>query len=408
MTSKVRNGLDQKTVDIIKSTVPVLAEHGEAITKHFYQKMFRDHPELKNIFNQTHQKVGDQPKALAATVYAAAQHIDQLEKILPRVKEIAQKHRSLNVKPEHYPIVGEYLLIAIKDVLGDAATDEIIEAWGKAYGVIADVFIQVEDGMYKETARQDGGWTGFRNFSVMKKVKESDVITSFYLSPADGEAIPTYQPGQYLTIKAEIEGDTYDHLRQYSLSDAPGKEYYRISVKREDGIKDQPAGVVSTWLHNEVEEGDLIPVSAPAGDFQLDLSTRKPLVMLSGGVGFTPLLSMVNTLKEKHPEREVYFIHAARNGSVHAMKEEMTLDGHGKTMFIYENPTSTDIQEKIYDKGGYIDLEWLKRSVPYESEFYFCGPKGFMKAIYQSLRQWGISEEQIHFEFFGPKGSLEA
>ncbi|MGI8313929.1 NO-inducible flavohemoprotein [Halobacillus mangrovi] len=406
MTSKV--GLDQRTVDIIKSTVPVLAEHGEAITKHFYQKMFKDHPELKNIFNQTHQKVGDQPKALADTVYAAAQHIDQLEKILPRVKEIAHKHRSLNVKPEHYPIVGEYLLIAIKDVLGENATDEIIEAWGEAYGIIADVFIQVEDGMYKETAMQEGGWTGFRNFSVMKKVKESDVITSFYLKPADGEAIPSYLPGQYLTIKAQIEGDNYDHLRQYSLSDAPGKDYYRISVKREDSLEEKPAGVVSTWLHQEVQEGDLLPVSAPAGDFHLDLSTKRPLVLMSGGVGFTPLLSMLNTVKENHPERDIYFIHAARNGSVHALKEEMVLGGHGKTMFIYENPNSNDLQEKAYDKGGYIDLEWLKRSVPHESEFYFCGPKGFMKAIYQSLRQWEVPESQIHFEFFGPKGSLEA
>ena len=141
MATETANGLNQETMDIIKATVPVLEEHGTAITSRFYQLMFKDHPELKNIFNQTNQRKGDQPKALANTVYAAAVHIDNLEAILPVVKQIAQKHRALNIKPEHYPIVGKYLLMGIKDVLGDAATDDIIDAWAKAYGVIADVFI---------------------------------------------------------------------------------------------------------------------------------------------------------------------------------------------------------------------------------------------------------------------------
>lgn len=127
-------GLDEQTREIIKATVPVLKEHGEKITKRFYQMMFENHPELKNIFNQTNQREGKQPRALANTVYAVALHIDNLEAILPNVVSIVHKHKSLNIKPEHYPIVGEHLLLAIKDVLGDAATDDIIDAWAKAYG----------------------------------------------------------------------------------------------------------------------------------------------------------------------------------------------------------------------------------------------------------------------------------
>src|SRR5699024_9035684 len=115
------------------------------------------------------------------------------------------KHRSLNIKPHHYPIVGKYLLLAIQDVLQDAATDEIMIAWEEAYGIIADVFIDVERKMYEEVKKDPGGWIDYRDFRVAKKVKESDVITSFYLEPVDGNPFPVHQPGQYITVKAEIE-----------------------------------------------------------------------------------------------------------------------------------------------------------------------------------------------------------
>ena len=141
--------LSKKTIDIIKSTVPVLEVHGVTITSVFYKNMFTNHPELLNIFNHANQSQGRQQVALANMVYAAAQHIDRLEAVLPAVKQVAHKHRSLGVKPEHYPIVGEYLLGAIKEVLGEAATEEIIGAWAEAYGVIAQVFIDIEDDMYE-------------------------------------------------------------------------------------------------------------------------------------------------------------------------------------------------------------------------------------------------------------------
>lgn len=407
MSAQVKQPLSKQTIATVQSTVPVLKEHGEAITSHFYKRLLEDHPELKNVFNQTHQKVGEQPRALANTIYAAALHIDNLEAILPRVKQIAEKHRSLNIRPEHYPIVGEYLLQAIKDVLGEAATDDIIDAWAKAYGVIADVFIGVEADMYKQTAAQPGGWAGYRDFKVVRKVEESEEITSFYLKAIDDQALPAFKPGQYITVKAEIEGEPYDHLRQYSLSDAPGKGYFRISVKREEGREDLPGGIVSTWLHQTVQEGKILPISAPAGDFYLDSDAERPVVLLSGGVGLTPLVSMWKMMQQQAPHWEAYFIHAARNGRVHGLSKEMESDlGNFQTHFIYEQPTAQDVKEQHYDKEGLIDLEWLKSKVPKEASFYFCGPKGFMKAIVASLREWGVPEERIHYEFFGAQGEL--
>lgn len=403
--------LDQKTIDIIKSTVPVLEEHGEQITTVFYKRMFENHPELLNIFNHANQKQGRQQRALAGTVYAAAKYIDNLEMILPVVNQIAHKHRSLGILPEHYPIVGKYLLLGIKEVLGDAATDEIIHAWTEAYGVIADAFISVETEMYDEAASQNGGWKGFRPFIVANRVEESEVITSFYLKPVDGKAIASFKPGQYISIKLEIEGEEFTHIRQYSLSDAPGKDYYRISVKKEAGIE-TPDGKVSNYLHNSVEEGEVLQISAPGGDFFLDTEKDTPVVLLSGGVGLTPMVSMLNTVAELNPEKEVTFIHAAQNGKVHALKEEVAATAAKakvNSVVFYDQPTEEDRQNNSFDVEGYITKEWLKENVDLDqADFYFCGPVPFMKAVNSSLKALGVTEDRIHFEFFGPMASLEA
>ncbi len=403
--------LSEKTIQIIKSTVPVLEKHGVDITKRFYRNMFTAHPELLNIFNHANQSQGRQQTALANVVYAAAQHIDKLETLLPAVRQIAHKHRSLGVKPEQYPIVGENLLRAIKEVLGDAATEEILQAWAAAYQVIANVFIEVEDEMYKQTEQQQGGWAGYREFVVERKVQESEVITSFYLVPKDGGAIASYQPGQYVGVKMEISGETYTHMRQYSLSDAPGKPYYRISVKREDTIPEVPAGKVSVYLHEQIRQGDTLLLSAPAGDFILDTQDARPVVFISGGVGLTPMVSMLNTLVEAGTTRPVTFIHAAQSGDVHALRQEVeAAAGRSPNVsvhWIYEKPTSRDRETNAYSKEGYIDLPWIQGVVPSpDASFYFCGPVPFMKAVYALLTAWGVADADIHYEFFGPAGTL--
>lgn len=404
--------LQPKTIEIIKSTVPVLAQHGLAITNRFYSNLFKKHPELLNIFSHAHQREGRQPAALAGAVYAAAAHIDDLPAILPAVELIAHKHRSLGVKAEHYPVVGENLLLAIKDVLGDAATDEILGAWGEAYGVIADVFISVERKMYDQAEHQPGGWAGFRPFVVARKVPESDIITSFYLKPADGGPIASFEPGQYLSFQISIPGEQHTHMRQYSLSDAPGQDHYRISVKREDS-PDKPEGKASTFLHRQVKEGDTLLVSAPAGEFVLDRKSDRPVVLIAGGVGLTPLVSMLSTLVRDQPSRPVTFIHAAQNGRVQAMAEHVAAlardHAQVKSYVVLEHPTDEDRARKAFHKEGRIDQEWLMSVLPAgDADYYFCGPMPFMRVVRDALRGLGVAPERLRFEYFGPASDLDA
>ncbi|ELU10355.1 hypothetical protein CAPTEDRAFT_60954, partial [Capitella teleta] len=171
--------LSEQTIQIVKATAPVLAEHGETITRHFYQQMFSQNPELLNIFNATNQKTGRQQAALANAVYAYAANIDNLGVLTAAVQRIAHKHASFNILPEQYPIVGKHLLEAVAHVLGDAATDEILNAWKEAYGFLAALFIEVEEGIYRESELAEGGWRGTREFRVVNKVQESELITSF-------------------------------------------------------------------------------------------------------------------------------------------------------------------------------------------------------------------------------------
>ncbi|QGQ99821.1 NO-inducible flavohemoprotein [Paenibacillus psychroresistens] len=404
--------LSSETIRIIKSTVPVLEKHGTDITTRFYQLLFTNHPELLNIFNHANQSKGKQQTALANAVYAAALHIDKLEMILPVVKQIAHKHRSLGIRAEHYPIVGENLLAAIKDVLGDMATEEIMQAWAEAYGVIANAFIGVEAELYQQSEKQKGGWAGFRAFRVDKKVKESDVITSFYLVPQDREAIASFKPGQYISVKLEIPGESNTHIRQYSLSDTPGKPYYRISVKREDAILDKPTGKVSAYLHKHIDQEHILWLSVPSGEFTLDEHDSRPIVFISGGVGLTPLVSMLKTLAETNPNRAITFIHAAQNGSVHALKQEVeelaSCSPQISAYWCYGKPTNLDREMNAYDKEGIIDLPWLQQVISTkEASFYFCGPVPFMRTVNSLLKKWKINANDIHYEFFGPSGSLE-
>ncbi|MBB6733166.1 NO-inducible flavohemoprotein [Cohnella zeiphila] len=408
--------LSQKTIEVIKSTVPVLEVHGTAITKRFYERLFTSHPELLNLFNHANQKQGRQQAALANAVYAAAAHIDRLEAILPAVKQIAQKHRSLGVKPEQYPIVGENLLAAIKDVLGDAATDEILQAWAEAYGVIADAFIGVEKDMYEQAEKQPGGWADFRPFRVDRKVRESEVITSFYLVPQDGGELADFRPGQYISVKTGIPGDPHIHIRQYSLSDAPGKPYYRISVKREDGGDSRPDGKVSNYLHEQVREGDALMLSAPAGEFVLDTADERPVVLLSAGVGLTPMISMLGALAGQDGSRPITFVHAARSGRHHAFRKQVeelaARHPNVKAYWCYSEHAEDDEVEGMGapHKLGYVDLPWLRELLPnpQNAVYYFCGPVPFMKAVNAMLKELGVPAGDRRFEFFGPAGDLEA
>lgn len=398
--------LSQKTIDIVKSTAPILETEGKKITTCFYKMLFEAHPELLNIFNHVNQKQGRQQTALANTVYAAAKYIDQLEVIVPVVTQIAHKHRGLGIKPEHYPIVGEFLLKAIKEVLGEAATEEIINAWAEAYGVIAQAFIDVEKGMYQSAANQENGWIDFKEFTVVKKQKESNVITSFYLKPKDGSGVTAYEPGQYLTIRVKIPGEEYTLNRQYSLSCAPGHEYYRISVKKEKDF--DPNGKVSNYLHDHINEGDTIEISAPSGNFTLNMEETAPVAFISGGVGLTPMMSMLETLANNESNREVHYIHAARNEEFHAFKAEaeeaIAKLKNGHIYYGYEKPLK---EEGDHHFQGYLSKSFLDNIISEDMVAYICGPVPFLKNVVLILTELGLKEENIRYEFFGPAMDLK-
>lgn len=201
---------------LIKATVPLLETGGEALITHFYRTMLGEYPEVRPLFNQAHQASGDQPRALANGVLMYARHIDQLQELGPLVAKVVNKHVSLQVLPEHYPIVGTCLLRAIREVLGEQiATDEVLEAWGAAYQQLADLLIEAEESVYAASAQADGGWRGVRRFRVARKQAESEEITSFYLEPVDGQPLLAFQPGQYIGLRLDIDGE--EVRRNYSL-----------------------------------------------------------------------------------------------------------------------------------------------------------------------------------------------
>ena len=212
---------------LIKATVPLLETGGEALITHFYRTMLGEYPEVRPLFNQAHQASGDQPRALANGVLIYARHIDQLQELGPLVAKVVNKHVSLQVLPEHYPIVGTCLLRAIREVLGEQiATDEVLEAWGAAYQQLADLLIEAEESVYAASAQADGGWRGVRRFRVARKQAESEEITSFYLEPVDGQPLLAFQPGQYIGLRLDIDGE--EVRRNYSLSAASTGREYRI------------------------------------------------------------------------------------------------------------------------------------------------------------------------------------
>jgi len=390
--------LSQETIDIVKSTVPVLEEHGQTITTVFYKNMFEAHPELLNIFNQANQSQGRQQNALASLVYAAAENIDNLEAVLPAVVQVAHKHKSLNITPEQYPIVGYYLLGAIKEVLGDAATPEIIGAWGEAYEVIAGVFIGIEKDMFEEAKQMDGGWETFKDFTIANKVVESDVITSFYLKPVDGKVLPSYKPGQYITLRVTIPGEEYLVNRQYSLSQAPTGDMYRISVKREDEFT--PNGVMSVNLHLNMNIGDTVEVSVPAGVFHLDTKSKNPVTLISGGVGITPMMSMYDSIAKNTPDRPVAFLHSARTRAHQAFNDVLNT--------LNSSMDSSTYSVLYSDEGdGFMTRDYLASNVLEGSDIYVCGPTPFLESVMRDLYALGIPEEKIHFEFFGPAVELD-
>lgn len=405
--------LSAKTIEIIKAITPAVAANSETITRAFYQRMFAANPEVKAYFNQAHQHSGGQQRALAGAICAYFSHIDDLGALTSAIEVIAQKHCSLGILPEHYPIVGKHLLDAIKEIMGDDATDEIITAVAEAYTVLADVLIAREAAIYAQQKTATGGWNGYRSFIVDKKVRESDIVTSLYLRPEDNGALPAFLPGQYITVKID-DPSIHTSPRNYSLSDRPGLDYFRISVKREASPSPAaPAGLISNYLHDQIQVGDRIQVGPPCGEFAIDPQNppERPIVFLAGGIGVTPLLSMAKALVHAGVRSPIHFVQAARNSRVHAFGGELQqLEREGvnvRVHVLYDEPASAGAAAGNCRKTTGLCKQWLAKRLPLvDCEFYLCGPKAFMQCVKANLEELGVDSARIHYEFFGPKQAL--
>ncbi|KAJ0422696.1 globin-like protein [Aspergillus carlsbadensis] len=412
--------LSPEQVQLIKATVPVLQEHGLTITKLFYENMLNAHPELRVVFNVSNKVHGHQPMALAGALFAYASHIDNLGVLSPAVARICHKHASLYIQPEHYDIVGKFLLEAMGLVLGDALTPPILDAWAAAYWQLAKLMIGIEADLYKAA----DGWTDFRAFRLAKKVPESDVITSFYFEPVDGQPLPPFVPGQYVSIQIDVPQLSHAQCRQYSLSDQPNPTYYRISVRRDPGLNtanpDAPAnpGYVSNILHASVNVGDVVKLSHPYGDFRLENpGATSPLVLISAGVGLTPLTAMVNSLTSTSTStsntRPIHFIHGAHTSASRAFAPAIAALAENipnlRTTNFLTVPGEGEKEGVDYDHVGHVDVSKLDGEKDLflsdkDAEYYVCGPTGFMVETKKALVASGVDEARVHVELFGTGG----
>lgn len=251
----------------------------------------------------------------------------------------------------------------------------------------------------------DESWQDWRNFVVFKKVKESAEITSFYLKPQDEAKIPSFKPGQFLTIKLDIPGVDKPVIRTYSLSDySPTNQYYRLSIKREPAPKvlDVSPGVASNFMHDSIQEGDIIPAKPPNGKFYLDVEKSTPVVLISNGVGITPMYCMAKACAYENPQRQVYFVHGARNGDFHAFQQEVMglakQNPNLKVHYRYSRPQDRD--RGNFHSVGYVDIDLIKELAHQNAEFYLCGSPAFMDSLREGLKEWGVAENKVFFESF--------
>lgn len=390
---------------IVASTVPLLEAGGEALIIHFYRMMLAEYPEVRPYFNAAHQANGDQPRALANGVLTYARHIDRLEAMGPLAAQIVTKHVALQIQPPHYDIVGRCLIRAIAEVLGpEVATQDVLDAWTAAYGQLATILIDAEAARYDEQAQAPGGWRGDREFTVVERTVESAEIVSFRLAASDGQPVMDFKPGQYIGLHLWMDGE--ELRRNYSLSASPDGYTYRISVKRE------PGGVVSNHLHDHVQVGAKLQLNAPSGIFTLQDGAR-PISFISGGVGITPVLPLLD--QALATGRPVTVIQCARDAHVHAFRD--TIDAaaadHPQLSRYYCYDRDDGAGEHRPHAVGYLTREQLEAWLPpaqdgvRDVDVYFLGPKPFMRMLRSHLREAGVPDGQVHFEFFGPAAALQ-
>jgi nitric oxide dioxygenase len=390
--------LSARSEAVVSATAAVVAEHAEAITARFYPRMFDEHPELLRVFNQGNQATGEQSRALAASVVAyAVQLIDPDAPSFQHVlRRIAHKHVSLGIRPEQYTIVGHHLLAAVGEVLGDAVTPDIAEAWNEVYWLFATQLIAEEARLYQlagiDPARP------VRPYRVIRRIEETDDVVSLVLEPADGSALPEIYPGQYVSVFVDLPGGNRQP-RQYTVSSTALGTRLQITVRRVKGMNGAPDGMVSSFIHDKVAAGDLLDISAPAGDFLVQ-SSDGPLLLASAGAGITTVLPIVEHIARTQPQRQVIVAHADRTAQDHALRETVLHVGRQIDDFTAYTWYETVDPGDHHSTRGLMDLSVVP--LPDDVQVFTCGPLPFMRHVRSTLLARGVPAYRIRYEVFGP------
>jgi ferredoxin-NADP reductase len=262
-------------------------------------------------------------------------------------------------------------------------------------------------------------WAGWRDFRVRAREHEDAAHSqcSFYIEPVDGAPLPAFKPGQFLTFSLDVpdeSGDTPGATRAvtrcYSLSDRPDPAGYRVTIKRVPSPADHPElppGVSSNYFHDHVQPGDLLKVKAPSGHFVIDPDASVPAVLVAGGIGITPMISMLRWCLDEQSDRRMHLVYGLRNGGEHAFKpllQELAASHPQFTLtVVYSRPMADDVAGATFQHAGHVDVEFLKRTLPHgRHQFYVCGPPAMMQTLVPALAEWGVPREDLHFEAFGP------
>lgn len=390
--------LSARSEVVVKATASVVAEHAEEITARFYPRMFAEHPELLRVFNQGNQATGEQSRALAASVVAyAVQLIDpQAPSFAHVMRRIAFKHISLGIRPEQYTIVGHHLLAAVGEVLGEAVTPEIAAAWDEVYWLFATQLVAEEARLYQQAGVDPA--RPLRPYRVVRRIEETHDVVSLVLEPIDGGELPAIEPGQYVSVFVDLP-DGNRQPRQYTVSSTALGTRLQITVSRVTGTNGAPDGQVSSFLVDQVVAGDVLDVSAPAGDFVVP-SSDAPLLLASAGAGITTVLPIVELIARTQPQRKVIVAHADRTAQDHALRDTVLYVGRQIDDFTaYAWYETVDPVDQV-SKQGYMDLS----EVPLDDDVqvFTCGPLPFMRHVRSALLDRGVPASRIRYEVFGP------
>ncbi|WP_415942989.1 globin domain-containing protein [Streptomyces sp. 067-1] len=393
--------LSAESASVVRATLPAVTGALDEIASRFYATMFHDRPELLDgLFNRGNQASGAQRRALAGSIAAFAgallDHPDTRPDAL--LERIAHKHVSVGITDDQYTIVHKYLFAAIADVLGDAVTAEVAAAWDEVYWLMAGALIAMEARLHHEAGLRPG--QVWRRWTVVERRTETADVVSFVIRPSDGRPAPRARAGQYVSVRV-LMPDGVRQLRQYSLSAEPGGELRRITVKRVVGTDGAPDGEVSNLLFGDVCRGDELTLSTPSGDIVLDdAGDRAPVVLVSAGIGCTPLTGMLSHLAALGSTRRVLVLHADRSPAEHALRAEtrelVERLPDARAVFWYERPGP----EEPEAREGLMDLSGLE--LPDGASVFMCGSLPFMRGVRAQLLAAGVPARRIRYEVFGP------